>query len=425
MHPIILISGTTLDRGLPIKDFERWRRRLRIFVGEDEQRRRHVPVYLMQESQGMEIIKVIGDDFQYNPCAMDHQCTPVNYSKDKGNRLAYKLVGDIKSDRYYAGKAPRHIYEEKLAETDELYDGEVVMAFYGDGFEQRRRTIRRAVNSLKDHAVDNVPDELALLRDGTRFKACDNGLYTLVADGVHTKQPKTLVQLYCIHVVYGGGIEVPLVYALTARKLEETYETIFTHLQNLLLRYRPRPMQRLRVVLELPAINAAKRVFTDSIVQGCAFHLSQAWNRQRDKCRITDYIQGETRDERVEEWWDTIKGVFFLPERLRRGVGALHNPPAPEDHPAHPGCLQFLHYLWSTWFEGPFAELWCKWELTELRTTNLAEAYHSRLNTTFPTDHPDMRTLLEKLRAINLEAVCTLQWLENNPGREKRLRRRD
>ncbi|RCN40816.1 hypothetical protein ANCCAN_13227 [Ancylostoma caninum] len=80
---------------------------------------------------------------------------------------------------------------------------------------------------------------------------------------------------------------------------------------------------RLRVVLdyEKPAINAVKRVFPHATVQGCAFHLAQAWNRRGDRLGLRRFIKGAVdmaKSLEVEEWWFTIKGLVYLPRRLHR-----------------------------------------------------------------------------------------------------------
>nr|CDJ96224.1 unnamed protein product [Haemonchus contortus] len=131
----------------------------------------------------------------------------------------------------------------------------------------------RAVSSLKDKevALDNKPEELAQLSDSRTFvheqdqelhvyysertieMACTNGLYAIAADGVHTKQPKELMQLFCVHGVCNGGVEVPLLYSMTARKTEDV-------------------------------------------------------ERRRDTCNLRKFMQGHGRVPVVAEWWDTIKG---------------------------------------------------------------------------------------------------------------------
>nr|CDJ91482.1 unnamed protein product [Haemonchus contortus] len=92
-------------------------------------------------------------------------------------------------------------------------------------------------------------------------------------------------------------------------------------------------------------------------------------------------------------------------------VRALWRPPVPEDHVAYEKCKEFEEYLHSTWFDGPYKDMWNKWELVDLKTANIAEAYHKRLNVEFGRDHPDLRTLIEKLKYIEFEAKCSLQWI--------------
>ncbi|KAK6034640.1 hypothetical protein COOONC_27850 [Cooperia oncophora] len=111
----------------------------------------------------------------------------------------------------------------------------------------KRQAISRATNSHKDKeaTLNNFPDDLAKLRDGRTFvhereldfhvyyseetaeMACRSGLYAAVADGVHSKQPKELMQLYCVYGVCDGGAEVPLLFSVTARNTEDIYLRIF------------------------------------------------------------------------------------------------------------------------------------------------------------------------------------------------------
>ncbi|CAJ0608291.1 unnamed protein product [Cylicocyclus nassatus] len=100
-------------------------------------------------------------------------------------------------------------------------------------------------------------------------------------------------------------------------------------------------------------------------------------------------------------------------------------PTVSSEHPAYGSCWEFLNYSTSAWLFGPFEDLWCKWRITDLRTTNLAEAFHNKLNAAFTGDQPDMRTLLEKLRTLDATAMCNLRWNESNPRVDKSIRRRD
>ncbi|KAK6045544.1 hypothetical protein COOONC_16951 [Cooperia oncophora] len=113
-----------------------------------------------------------------------------------------------------------------------------------------------------------------------------------------------------------------------------------------------------------------------------------------------------------------MKGVVFLPRRLYPEVRALWNPPVAADHVAYAECKEFLEYLHTTWFDGPYKDMWNKWEIVDIRTTNTAEAFHNRLNVTFGKDHPSL-TLIEKLKYIDFEAKCTLRWMRGSTPMKK------
>lgn len=165
-------------------------------------------------------------------------------------------------------------------------------------------------------------------------------------------------------------------HALSKNKTQVTYEKIFGRLQQELQTLAPN-LRPLRIVLdyEVAAINAAE-VFPTTSVQGCVFHLSQSWNRKRDALGIREFLKGGSRCRMVSKWWRTLKGIPFLPTFLLRRLPGFVRPSIPRNHAAYQKCQDFLDYLHNTWLRGPFRKLWCKWGLTELRTTNLAEAYH-------------------------------------------------
>ncbi|KAL6739521.1 hypothetical protein Aduo_012963 [Ancylostoma duodenale] len=109
--------------------------------------------------------------------------------------------------------------------------------------------------------------------------ASRNGLHTLVADGVHSFQPRQLKrkdQLYIVHGVCRNGVEVPLPHAFSSKKTEQVYTTIFRHLRDE-FNASVYPAN-LSVVLdfEKASIKAAKRVFLGATVQSCAFHSARA-----------------------------------------------------------------------------------------------------------------------------------------------------
>ncbi|EYC27331.1 hypothetical protein Y032_0009g654 [Ancylostoma ceylanicum] len=127
----------------------------------------------------------------------------------------------------------------------------------------------------------------------------------------------------------------------------------------------------------------------------------------------------------VRKWWRTLKGIPFLPANLLRRLPGLARPSIPRSHAAYQKCQEFLDYLHDTWVRGRFRSLWCKWGLTELRTTNLAEAYHSKLRRIIRKKNVNLQLILERIRKENTTAIAKLISLDQFPNEGRRLRRRD
>ncbi|VDK60196.1 unnamed protein product, partial [Cylicostephanus goldi] len=206
-------------------------------------------------------IKVSNGEFLTDPCSLQHHssCVPVRTARILVERTVYEFNREVKTDTTYAGKKPKPVWLEQMkvvkekAEREPSLRDEMLAQHYKSGIISRRDAIKRALSTHEDQSASmlEIPPHLRLLPDGTSFvhhmeaslhvyyssttlqKAARNGLHALVADGVHSYQPRQLKragQLYTIHGVCNNGIEVPLVYAVTARKTEEVYETIFGYL---------------------------------------------------------------------------------------------------------------------------------------------------------------------------------------------------
>ncbi|CAJ0597073.1 unnamed protein product [Cylicocyclus nassatus] len=295
----------------------------------------------------------------------------------------------------------------------------------------------KAINNIYSHFSDGerflqfqTPDLHMYYSTTTIEKAQRFGLYALVADGVHDLQPDATAkcgQLYTVHGVCNDTMDAPLLYAITTTKNERTYELIFAQLKEEL--QRSGRLDRLRVVLdfERASIGAARKVFPFASVEGCGFHLAVAWNRKKDALGIRKYLRRRfvNRDKSVWMWWNVIKGIMFLPPALHRRVPSLYRPDLPRNHEAYQKCEEFLRYLKSTWYEGPFKGMWNKWGIKDTRTTNAAEAFHRKLGTLLECKYPLMSRLLEELKSCNTNAKGDFLNMERRPTDGRRLRRRD
>lgn len=100
------------------------------------------------------------------------------------------------------------------------------------------------------------------------------------ADGTFKVVPQMFGQMYTMHGEVGGHV-FPLVYCLTVRRTQETYDRIFQHLKQHATRLGQQLQpDRFVVDFELAAINSVRAVFPEAVIQGCLFHLTEnIWRR--------------------------------------------------------------------------------------------------------------------------------------------------
>ncbi|VDP61164.1 unnamed protein product [Heligmosomoides polygyrus] len=84
-----------------------------------------------------------------------------------------------------------------------------------------------------------------------------------------------------------------------------------------------------------------------------------------------------------------------------------------------------MRYLRDTWLSRPFEDIWNKWQVTTLRTTNIAEHFHSHLSAATNYRRPALKRLIEILQGYTAEAEGKLLDHRQNPAAEERLRRRE
>ncbi|KAK6059902.1 hypothetical protein COOONC_02445 [Cooperia oncophora] len=185
--------------------------------------------------------------------------------------------------------------------------------------------------------------------------ALENGLYAIVADGVHSLHPKSLgyhAQLYCVHGVCSREVDVPLMFCITEKKTRRVYKKIFEHLKTNLRGETPR-----RIVLdfEKAAIHAAKMVFPTASVECCAFHSGPGLEPKKGRTHTWEYHRNR-----------------FSPTRATAGcTSPAQSSGTLSDHSAYADCQEFLDYLRTIWIDGPFKGLWCKWGLEEVENNQL------------------------------------------------------
>ncbi|CAJ0597558.1 unnamed protein product [Cylicocyclus nassatus] len=268
----------------------------------------------------------------------------------------YKKLQEIRNDPNFADAVVWKVWQDILDAFSHMPNfsleevREIMDEYHQEGYCKRKNYIEMHDRPMA--SLDDVPN-LRTLKDRTTFlqvsspglyiyyskttiqKVVENGLTALIADGIHKLPPKAFEddgQLCIVHGVCNGGIDVPLVHVLTRRKNESVHDKVFGMIKQELTELRV-DCRRLRIIIdfERAALVGIKNHFPEGCVEGCSFHLAQAWNRKA----LSLGLRSEMKEHLVRDWWMTLKGLIFLPPRLHRRVPALHGPPVPPTHPAY------------------------------------------------------------------------------------------
>ncbi|KAL6730042.1 hypothetical protein Aduo_001038 [Ancylostoma duodenale] len=120
----------------------------------------------------------------------------------------------------------------------------------------------------------------------------------------------------------------------------------------------------------------------------------------------------------------TLNNITASLAEFADGSRFLHEGPD-EDLHIYYSEATLEHTFTKRGLPGPFKDLWCKFGIYVLRTTNTAEAYHRKLKEVFKCAHPPLATLIKALRRLDLQSRCKLLHKEKNPNAEKQLRAQD
>ncbi|KHJ40540.1 hypothetical protein D918_09430 [Trichuris suis] len=121
---------------------------------------------------------------------------------------------------------------------------------------------------------------------------------TLSCDGTFKTSPTQLAQLFTVHGVV-LGYPVPLVYALTMRKREQTYRYVYQRI----IDYGEERNWNINPSLcmmdfELANMNAIRSLLPNAEIKGCLFHISQSlWRRISSSGLASSYnaVESDTR----------------------------------------------------------------------------------------------------------------------------------
>ncbi len=234
--------------------------------------------------------------------------------------------------------------------------------------------------------LDVLADMEALYIDGT-FKSCT----------------KFFAQLFTVHGIKSGHY-VQLAYALLPSKRTETYETFF----DLLLQTCPLTPTLVVVDFETAIHSAVRSAFPDAVIVGCRFHLTQSWFRHVQRVGLQS--QYSDKESSVGKWLRYCFGLPFLdPSEVRDGFNELLSV-----RPEHERLQEFSDYLLNTYISVTATfppNLWAAMTSSLDHTTNACESFHSRFNSAFYKEHPDIFTFTDRLTEFQIDTYVNIQSL--------------
>ncbi|VDP15106.1 unnamed protein product [Heligmosomoides polygyrus] len=173
----------------------------------------------LEERHFFGVPEVLRDvEFACDPCSLNHICIPLKWANEKGKRTLYSKCQQWRGDVRFAEAVPKQEYLKLLMDVKKSpflseEDKAATLVFLHD-YEDLRRTVSLRAHEDRSVTMANVPDTLALNPDGSRF--------------LHFHTPE--MQIYYVEEVL--RVNVPLLYALTSKKTERAYVTIWSTLKD-------------------------------------------------------------------------------------------------------------------------------------------------------------------------------------------------
>ncbi|XP_070201967.1 uncharacterized protein [Littorina saxatilis] len=254
---------------------------------------------------------------------------------------------------------------------------------------------------------------------------CDPAV-KILGDGTFKTCPRFFTQLYILHA-FKNGVYVPCVFCLLPSKSEDIYHKMFQAVHFMCVQQGLHlDVTSINLDFELATHKAVLKIWPNASIQGCFFHLSQAWYRKINSLGLSvDYQQP---DSDVGLWLKRFFGLSFLnPTEVEDCLAFDVMLDAPDDE----RCVQFSNYILST-YAAPDATfpptLWANHDLDDVKTTNGCESFHRHFSDLFRSPHPNVFELMANLKDIQAYSTTKLNTIRTGRGapvlrRQVRLKR--
>lgn len=226
-------------------------------------------------------------------------------------------------------------------------------------------------------------------------------------DGTFSYCTKYYLQLFTIHGLINGHY-IPLLYCLLPNKNTTTYVHLFSLLKSRIFEiykivFYP---SKISVDFEKAIHNAIIQIWPTTTINGCRFHLHQAWYRKIQSLGLTSEYKNVSE---VGKW---LKHTFGLTYLKPGDVEDCFTFDLMSYKPKDDILDKYADYLLETYIEpnAPFPpNLWAEDYASVTRSTNACESFHSHFNSSFYNTHPSIYVFLEKIKEFQVDTYVKIQ----------------
>lgn len=255
--------------------------------------------------------------------------------------------------------------------------------------------------------INSLHDNIIVFSCETNIRSLC-GMDYIYMDGTFSYCTKYFLQLFTIHGLKNGHY-IPLVFCILRDKRSETYAKLFAMLTSQIFERYSLRFQPIEVFIDFEtAIHVAVRnTWPATKVNGCRFHLHQAWYRKIQSLGLSSEFKN--KDSEIGRW---LKHTFGLTYLCPDEVGDCFAFDLYSDKPHHPDVEKYADYLLDTYIDenAKFPpQMWANASPSIIHTTNACESFHSRFNGSFYATHPSIYIFIEKLKEFQIDTYVKLQ----------------
>lgn len=314
----------------------------------------------------------------------------INENTDTLDTLSTSDINNIRKTAYYARRKILPPLPKSRAEIFDILENIQPKTLRGDNFLFLNDKHKELVIFSTEDNIKHLCMSEKIYMDGT-FQFCT----------------KFFVQFFTIHILQNGHY-IPLVFSLLSGKQETVYKTLFSSIIEKCnaVGYVFKP-KKIVTDFEKAIQNAARLAWPDSELEGCRFHLAQAWFRQIQKMGLVP-IYREVENPRGQ--W--LRFVFGLPFLKPQDVGDCFAFDLGEIQPNDVKITEFADYLVTTYIDENACFppiLWAHQSVSQDHTTNACESFHSKFNKSFYSNHPALYNFLDVLKDMQTDTYMKLR----------------